>query len=48
MGCQFSGAPEPPGVIQMTGYLSISGALDTAIGKEFKIFSESIMINHLQ
>jgi hypothetical protein len=44
----FSGAPEPPCVIQIIGNLSISGAPDTRIAKEFGIFSESTLLNNLQ
>jgi hypothetical protein len=35
-------------VIQIKGNLSIAGAPDTRIGKEFGIFSESSLLNHLQ
>jgi len=44
----FSGTPEPPCVIQIIGNLSISGAPDTSIAKEFGIFSESTLLNNLQ
>jgi len=44
----FSGAPEPPCVIQIIGNLSISGAPDTRIAKEFGIFSESTLLDNLQ
>jgi len=48
MGFEFSGAPEPPSVIQIIAYLSISGAPDTRIAKDFGIFTESTMLNILQ
>jgi len=35
-------------VIQIIGYLCISGALDPRIATEFGIFSESTMLNNLQ
>jgi hypothetical protein len=43
----FSAAPERPGVIQIIGNMSISGAPDTRIAKEFGIFSESTLLNNL-
>jgi hypothetical protein len=48
MGYQLSRAPGPPCVIQIICFLSIAGALDTTIVKEFVIFTESIMLNNLQ
>jgi len=48
MGIQLSGAPEPPCVNQFIRFLSIAGALDTTIVKEFGIFTESIILNNLQ
>jgi len=48
MGLQISGAPVPPCVIQIICFLSIAGAPDTRIVKEFGIFTESIMLNNLQ
>ena len=47
MGFEFAGTPEPPCIIQIIGYLSISGAQDTRIAKEFGIFSESTLLNDL-
>jgi len=47
-GFQLSGVPEPPCVIQIICFLSIAGAPDTRIAKEFGIFTESIMLNNLQ
>jgi len=44
----FSGAPEPPSLIPIISCLSISGAPDTRVTKEFGIFSESTRLNHLQ
>jgi hypothetical protein len=44
----FSAAPECPGVIEIIGNMSISGAPDTRIAKEFGIFSESTLLNNLQ
>jgi hypothetical protein len=35
-------------VIEITGYLSISGTPDTRIAKEFSIFCESTILNYLQ
>jgi hypothetical protein len=35
-------------VLEITGYLSISGTPDTRIAKEFSIFCESTILNHLQ
>jgi len=46
-GLKFSGAREPPSVIENICYLSISGAPDTRIAKEFRIFTESTMLNNL-
>jgi len=48
MGFQLSGAPEPPSEIQIMSSLSLLGALDTRIAKEFRIFTESTMLNNLQ
>jgi len=48
MGFQLSGAPEPPCVIQIICFLSIAGAPDTRIGKEFGILTESIILSILQ
>jgi len=45
---EFSGAPDPPGVMPIISYLSISGALGSRIAKEFGIFTESTMLNNLQ
>jgi len=47
-GFQLSGAHEPPCVIQIMCFLSIPGAPDTRIAKEFGIFTESLMLNNLQ
>jgi len=47
-GLQFSGAPEPPRVIQNICPMSISGPPDPRIGKEFRIFTEPTMLNNLQ
>jgi hypothetical protein len=48
MGFQLWGALEPPSVIQIIHFLSISGAPNTRIAKEFSIFGEStILINLL-
>jgi len=47
-GFQISAAPESPSVIAMIWFLSISGAPDATIAKEFAIFTESIMLNNLQ
>jgi len=47
-GFELSGAPEPPCKIQIISYLSISGAPDTRIAKEFGIFTESTMLNNIQ
>jgi len=47
-GFELSGAPEPPCVNQIIGYLGISGAPDTRIAKEFGIFFESTLLNNLQ
>ena len=44
----FSGAPELPRFIPIVCYLSISGAPDTRVTKEFGIFTESSMLNNLQ
>jgi hypothetical protein len=44
----FSGTPEPLSLIPMIHCLSISGGPDTRVTKEFRIFSESIMMNDLQ
>jgi hypothetical protein len=44
----FSGAPEPPCVIQIIGNLSISGAPETRIAKEFGIFPQSTLLSNLQ
>ena len=44
----FSGAPVPPCVHPIIVYLSISGAPDTRIAKEFRTFTESTMLNNLQ
>jgi hypothetical protein len=35
-------------VIQITGYLSISGTLQTRIATEFRIFTKSTMLNSFQ
>jgi hypothetical protein len=35
-------------MFQIIGYLSISGAPDTKITKEFGIFSETTLVNNLQ
>jgi len=48
MGFQLSGAPEPPCVIQIISMLSVAGAPDTRIAKEFGISTESTMLNYLQ
>jgi hypothetical protein len=48
MGFQLSGAPEPPCGIQILFFLSSAAAPDTRIPKEFGIFTQSIMLNHLQ
>jgi len=48
LGFEFSVAPEPPCLIQIWFYVSISFAPDTRIAKGFGIFSESTMLNHLQ
>lgn len=45
MGFQCSGVPEPPRVIPILCFLSISGALDTRIAQQFRIFTESTMWN---
>jgi len=47
-GFQLSGAPEPPCVTHIISFLSIAGALQTRIVKEFRMFTESIMLNNLQ
>jgi len=44
----FSGAPEPPSLIPIPCYLSISGTPDTRVPKEFEIFTESSMLNNSQ
>ena len=44
----FSGAPELPSLIRIICCLSISGAPDTRVTKEFWIFAESTMLNNLQ
>jgi len=46
MGFQLSGAPEPPGVIQIICFLCIAGAPDTRIVKEFGMFTEATMLNN--
>jgi len=48
MGFEFSCAPKYPTAIQMICYVSISGAPDTRMEKEFGIFAESTMLQHLQ
>ena len=48
MRFQLSGAPEHPCVIQIICFLSIAGAPDTGIAKEFGIFAESTMLNNSQ
>jgi len=45
---ELSGAPEPSRVIQIICNVSISGAPDTRIVKEFRIFTESTILNHSQ
>ena len=44
----FSGAPELPSLIPIICCLSMSGAQDTRVMKEFEIFNESTMLNHWQ
>jgi hypothetical protein len=44
----FSGALEPPSVILIISYLSISGTPGIMIVKEFRIFTESTILNNLQ
>ena len=44
----FSGAPELPSLIPIPCCLSISGAPDTRVTKQFEIFTESSMLNKLQ
>jgi len=44
----FSDASEPPSLISIIHRLSISGAPDTRVTKEFRIFSERTMLNNLQ
>jgi hypothetical protein len=46
MRFQFSSAPEPPSVIAIIQYLSLSGTLDSRIVKEFRIFTESTMLSN--
>jgi hypothetical protein len=48
MGFQLSGASDPPSVIQMICFLSISGPPVTTIAIIFGIFTESTLLNHLQ
>lgn len=48
MGFQFSSAHEPPSVIAIIQYLSISGTLDSRSVKEFRIFTESTMLSNLE
>jgi hypothetical protein len=48
MRVEFSGGAQPPCVILIIGYLSVSGALDTRILNEFRIYSDSTMSNNLQ
>ena len=47
-GFQLPGAPEPPCGIQIIWFLSVAGAPDTRIAKEFGIFTESTTLNNLQ
>ena len=47
-GLEFSSAPKPSCETPIIGYLSISGAPDTRIAKEFWIFTESTMLHNLQ
>jgi hypothetical protein len=44
----FSGAPELPSLFPISCCLSISGAPDTRVPKEFEIFTESSMLSNLQ
>jgi len=44
----FSGAPELPRLISIPCCMSISGAPDTRVTKEFEIFTQSSMLNNLQ
>jgi len=44
----FRGAPELPRLIPILCCLSISGAPDTRVMKEFGLFNESSMLNNLQ
>jgi len=48
MGFECAGAPEPPCVIRVLCFLSISCAPDPRIVKEFGIFTKSTMLNNLQ
>ena len=43
----FSGAPELPSLIPLPCWLSISGAPDTRVTKEFEIFTQLSMLNNL-
>ena len=47
-GFKFPGAPEPPSVIQMICFMSVSGAPDITIANEFRKFTESTMLNNLE
>jgi len=44
----FAGAPELPSLIPILCCLPISGAPDTRVTKEFRIFTNSSMLNNLQ
>jgi hypothetical protein len=48
MTFEFSGSPELSCVIQIIGYLPISGSRDSRTPQEFGLFSESTMLNNLQ
>ena len=43
----FSGTPEPPRLIPILCYLSISGAPDTRVTRDFRMITESSMLNNL-
>jgi len=47
-GFQFAGVPRPLRVNQTIRFLSIWGALDPRIAKQFGIFTESSILNNLQ
>jgi hypothetical protein len=47
MGFQLLAASEPPIGIQLIWVLLISGTPDTRIAKQFGIFTESTMLNHV-